>query len=475
MKNTISKDLKILIVDDEEMWLHSISLTLRKVGGFTDIRTCSQSRKVMEILARMPINLVLLDLVMPGCSGEELLSMIVQAHPQIPVIIITGLDQVDVGVRCMKMGAFDFFAKTVGRDELVSSVQRAVRLIEMQTINEKLSTHLLSDRLDHPELFSDIITQDSKMQSIFRYIEAVSDSSQPLLITGASGTGKELIARAAHKASRPDRPFITLNVAGLDDNVFSDTLFGHVKGAYTGAEQSRSGMIGKAAGGVVFLDEVGDLNMGSQVKLLRLLQEGEYFPLGSDESRRTKARFFFATNTDLEQAMASGKFRKDLYYRMKTHHIHLPPLSERQGDMALLLNHFIHAAAGSMGKKPPRAGKDIVLLFESHEFKGNIREFMGIIHDAVARCESGRLDRETVRRLLGDSPPGKTVTGESGTHHEPDAVTFPRRLPTLREVNRLLILEAMKRANGNQTIAAGFLGISQSSLSRRLKLLKAKG
>lgn len=472
MEKTTVLELPILVVDDEEMWLHSISLTLEKYGGFKKIITCRDSRKVMDIISKNKIGLILLDLVMPHFSGEQLLSMIGEAHPEIPVIIITGLNQVEVGIKCMKQGAFDFFVKTVGKDELLASVQRALRMLEMRNINERLTSHFLSGSVRQPELFAEIITQDQRMQSIFRYIEAIAKSAHPLLITGESGTGKELIATVAHRASCPDKPFVSINVAGLDDNVFSDTLFGHIQGAFTGADQNRQGIIKKAGQGVVFLDEVGDLSLASQVKLLRILQEGEFFPIGSDEPRKTRARFFFATNKDIEHQVKIGTFRKDLYYRMRTHHVHLPPLRERTGDVALLLNHYIHKAAASMGIKAPRYGEGLIPLLESYSFPGNIRELSSIVYDAVAQNNNDKLSNETIRQALGHNPVEAAYASSQGRSTSGKWVSFSKSLPTIRLVDQLLIKEAMRRSNGNQTIAAGMLGISQPSLSRRLKMIR---
>lgn len=471
MGNRKSGNLPILIIDDEELWLHSISLTLERYGGIRDIIKCRNSLQAMDILAHHRVGLILLDLIMPDLSGERLLSMIVESYPEIPVIVITGMNQVETGIKCMKLGAFDFFVKTVGKDELIASVQRALRLLEMRTVNESLSDRLLSDSTRQPEAFSEIITQDRRMKSIFRYIEAVGQSSQPLLIEGESGTGKEMVARAAHHVSRPEEPFICVNAAGLDDNVFADTLFGHVKGAFTGAEQNRPGLIRKAGRGIVFLDEISDLSLTSQTKLLRILQEGEFLPLGLDESETTRARFFFATNKNLERQMGSGQFRKDLYYRVRAHHVHLPALRERPGDIPLLVNHFIERAADSMEKNPPAWRDELISILEDYDFPGNIRELRSLVYDAVSQGDDAGLCLEAVTRTVGNRFEPRAVAPDQGNSSYAGQVSFPGKLPTLRQINRLLIEEAMQRADGNQTVAAGMIGISQPSLSRRLKLL----
>ena len=353
MKDTTYPDFTVLLVDDEPAWLGSLALTLESCGGISNILTCSDSRRVMEILDKGQVGLVLLDLTMPHLSGEQLLEQIAECHPEITAIVISGLNQVESAVRCMKLGAFDYCIKTDEEDRIVGAVLRAIRMVEMRREYQEMSSRLVSRELRHPEAFAGIVTGDRSMLDIFSYVEAVAKSPQPLLITGESGVGKELIARAAHSLSGCRGKLVTVNVAGLDDTVFSDTLFGHLRGAFTGAEQSRRGMVEEAGDGTLFLDEIGDLSIPSQVKLLRLLQEGEYFPLGSDVPKRLKARVVVATHQNLLEKEQAGTFRRDLYYRLRTHHVQLPPLRERRGDIPLLLDHFLAEAAHTLGRKKP--------------------------------------------------------------------------------------------------------------------------
>jgi DNA-binding NtrC family response regulator len=458
----------ILLVDDEEAWLRSLSMALGLSGGISNIVRCSDSREVMGILARKEIGLVLLDLNMPNLSGEQLLSSIVEEHPEIPVIVVSGLNQVETAVDCMKRGGFDFFVKTVEEGRLVQGVQRAIRMIELQRENREMQSRLLSDRLEHPEAFAEIVTGDPAMRPIFRYIEAVSRSSQPVLITGESGVGKELVARTIHRLNRAQKKLVSVNVAGLDDNVFSDTLFGHTRGAFTGAEASRKGMVEHAADGTLFLDEIGDLSIPSQVKLLRLLQEGEFFPLGSDLPKRMNARVVVATHHDLAARQAGGGFRKDLYYRLCAHHVHIPALRERPGDIAPLLDYFLEESARELGKKRPTVPKELPVLLANYPFPGNVRELRSMVYDAMSLHESRMLSMDSFKRAM-DKQGFRSAECSAPAAAAGSVFVASEPLPPAREVVDLLIADAMKRAAGNQSIAARLIGISQPALSKRLK------
>ena len=282
MTRHFSPDPAVLIVEDEIEVIEGFELLLNS-AGFDNVRACTDAREVMARLQAEPdIDVILLDLLMPHIKGAQLLPLIAEQHPQIPVIIVTALDEIDTAVACMKAGAFDYLVKPVEKLRLITSVRRAFEKQSVQRENTALKQQLLNHPLTTPDLFAPIITRNPAMLGIFKYIEAISRSSEPVLITGETGVGKELIARAIHRASRLNGPFIAVNTAGLDDQSFSDTLFGHRKGAYTGAEQQRDGLVKKAAQGTLFLDEISDASPTSQVKLLRLLQEKEYYPLGSD-------------------------------------------------------------------------------------------------------------------------------------------------------------------------------------------------
>ncbi len=459
----------ILLVDDEPAWLKSLSLTLRSCAGLTNIVTCQESRDVMGLLDRGGIGLVLLDLTMPHISGEELLKAIGECHPEVTTIVVSGLNQLETAVRCMKLGAFDYFIKTDEEDRIVGGVLRAVRMKEMERDYREMAGRLASGELQHPEAFAPIVTGDRGMLAIFAYVEAVAKSPQPLLITGESGVGKELVARAAHALSGCRGKLVTVNVAGLDDTVFSDTLFGHVRGAFTGAEQVRRGMVEEAGDGTLFLDEIGDLSIPSQVKLLRLLQEGEYFPLGSDQPRRLSARIIVATHQNLAEKEGAGTFRRDLYYRLRTHQVYVPPLRERTGDIPLLLDHFLAEAARALGKKKPTPPRELAPLLATYGFPGNVRELKAMAYDAVSIHREKMLSMDSFVRAVGTAK--QTATSPSSSARQNPFAGFPD-LPTFAEAAGFLVAEAMARAGGNQTLAARLLGISQPALNKRLKMLR---
>ena len=471
MNQNLYPEFGILLVDDEPAWLKTLSLTFRSRAGLTNLTTCQDSRQVMTLLEEKCFGVVILDLTMPHISGEELLKQIGERHPQIVVIVVSGLNQLETAVRCMKRGAFDYFIKTDEEERIVGGVLRAVRMVEMQRDYREMSNYLVSGDLRHPEAFAAIVTADRGMLSLFAYVEAVAKSPQPLLITGESGVGKELIARAVHALSGGKGKLVTVNVAGLDDTVFADTLFGHVRGAFTGADQSRKGIVEEAADGTLFLDEIGDLSIPSQVKLLRLLQEGEYHPLGSDQPKRIKARTIVATHQDLAAKEAAGAFRRDLYYRLRTHHVHIPPLRERPGDIPLLLDHFLGEAARALGMKRPTPPRELTTLLATYGFPGNVRELKSMVYDAVSVQRDGLIPLEPFVKAMKQTRNDTRPTAGAPPKQNPFA-GFPQ-LPTFSDAAGFLVMEAMDRAKGNQTLAARLLGISQPALNKRLKALRS--
>jgi len=464
-KNTINQQ-PVLLVDDEPKILQSTSLLLR-TEGFQKVLTLDRSEAVTPLLDQEQVAVIVLDLTMPGMSGIELLEQISADHPEIPVLIMTAVNDIETAVQCMQSGAYDYLVKPVDKERLVSSLHRALEIHSLQNEVSSLKRSLLSSKLQNPNAVENIITQNAEMQAIFRYMEAIATSTQPVLITGETGTGKELFARAMHELLPNTGNFVADNVAGLDDSIFADTLFGHTKGAFTGADKARKGLVARAEDGTLFLDEIGDLTASSQIKLLRLLQEHSYFPIGSDTPGQSSARIIVATHCDIDALTEQGTFRKDLYYRLHAHRIHIPPLRERTDDLPLLMMHFLEKASASLDKKIPTPPPELITLLKSYAFPGNVRELESMVHNAVALHEGGVLSMSSFREAIGQ--PSVTAS-ENQTALEPDRLEnlFPDRLPTLKEAEQYLIDKALERAEGNQGIAASILGMSRQALNKRL-------
>jgi DNA-binding NtrC family response regulator len=309
------------------------------------------------------------------------------------------------------------------------------------------------------------------MHELIRYVGIIAPSFQPILITGETGVGKELFAQAIHSLSKRTGMFISVNVAGLDDTLFTDTLFGHRKGSYTGAISDRDGLIRKAAQGTLFLDEIGDLNELSQIKLLRLLQENEYYPIGSDLPVQNNARLLVATNQNLKQRMIEGKFRKDLYYRLCSHQVNIPPLRSRIDDIPLLLNHYLQEYGNAQGKKNLRYRNELVNLLTTYDFPGNVRELQAMILDVVTRSSDGKIHLAAFKDLI--SRERGALSSSPGHPAEVDfiPVTF-QNFPTLKEAESELIRRALEICNNNQGAAAQMLGITRQALNNRLRRSK---
>jgi two-component system nitrogen regulation response regulator GlnG len=466
MAQTVVSQLPVLLVDDEPQILRSVSVSLR-ASGISQVITLEDIRAVLPLLNEQDVGVVVLDLTMPYLSGQALLEHLTADYPDIPVIVMTATNDLDTAVQCMKAGAIDYLVKPVETNRLVASVRRALEVRALRAEVLSLKERLLTDAPPHREAFAEIITQSKAMHAIFRYVEAIAQSPQPVLITGETGTGKELIAQAIHRLAGGQGEFVAVNVAGLDDTMFSDTLFGHSRGAYTGADRPRDGLITQATDGTLFLDEIGDLPAASQVKLLRLLQDGTYYPLGADRPRQSLARIVVATNYDVIERVTAGMFRKDLYYRLRAHHIQIPPLRTRREDLPLLINHFLDKAAQALHKPTPTPPLALYRLLQTYSFPGNVRELEGMIFDAVARHQGGPLSLQSFKVAIAEGPPASQDGIESAALL-PLSTLFPDRLPTLSEAQDVLVTEALRRAEGNQGLAAGMLGLSRQALNKRL-------
>ncbi len=368
------------------------------------------------------------------------------------------------------MPQFDHNHKLIG---LIHIVRDITERKQMEDEITSLKKHLLTGELENEAAFTAIITRSKKMRAIFQYIEAVAQSRKPVLISGETGVGKELVARSVHLSSGLKGEYIAVNVAGLDDTMFSDTLFGHKKGAFTGADKDREGLIVLAAGGTLMLDEIGDLNKSSQVKLLRLLEESIYYPLGSDTPGISKARIIACTNQDIQQQIDEGKFRSDLYYRLCAHHIQIPPLRERLQDIPLLLDHFLEESSKSMNKKKPAIFPELATLLSNYQFPGNVRELQAMVHDAVAQHHSGRLSLNSFKDFIAQRRSHAQADIIYSGENASSLKNIFGHFPTLKEIEDYLISEALKSSDDNQGSAASLLGITRQALNQRLKKKKS--
>jgi len=457
----MNDEIRMLLVDDEPEFLSSAKIILR-ASGIAHVDTLTDSRKLLSSIHERRPSLIILDLTMPYVDGKQCLVNLQEQYPEIPVIVLTGLIDLEGAVWCMRNGAIDYLTKPIHHDEFVHSVQRVIQQIILAHETAQLRKTVLSSNHEIHSAFAPIITQSSIMKNIFSYSQAISRTKFPVLVTGETGTGKESIVRALHDIRHPDAPFVSVNVAGLDDQMFSDTLFGHIKGAYTGALQSREGVIEKARGGTLFLDEIGDLKRDSQIKLLRLIQENEYYPIGSDTAKNADVWIIAATNLQISEL---PDFRKDLYYRLKTHQIDLPPLRDRREDIPLLIRYFAEQAAKRIGLPETwNVPKRLIDLLVKSDFPGNIRELQGIVFDIVACSDETGVVPESVltrfftaEQLMDDFQYKSTTSG---------SLSDWSTLPTLKEMETLLVREALQRCNKNKSCAGELLGVTRQTIAK---------
>jgi DNA-binding NtrC family response regulator len=467
------KDTKanILVVDDDLDVLKRMDRLLR-FEGFRDVICCADPREVANLVKENEISVMVLDLMMPGLSGQTVLEVTREKHPEIPVIVSTAINDIDSAIDCMRNGAFDYVPKTAETGRLAASIRHALSIRELQSDYSALKDTLLAAKRPESPAFSDLVTADERMISVLRYVETIAASPKPILIMGESGTGKELMAQAIHRLSGRNGPLVSLNIAGFDDTMFSDSLFGHKRGAFTGADTDRGGLIERAEGGTLFLDEIGELSLVSQVKLLRLIEDKLYYPLGADLPKATNATVITATNRDLRSATMASTFRLDLFYRLQTHLVQLPPLRERPSDLALLISHFVRQTAERIGRGVPSIPDELILLLESYDFPGNVRELESMVFDAMSGLKGGVLGLESFRRKIMRGAGTKNVTAKTVTGGDTTRFASWDRLPSLRQASEELIREALRRTKGNQGIAADLLGISRTALNKRIKSSK---
>jgi DNA-binding NtrC family response regulator len=441
----------VLIVEDEEI-LRSILRRLLEDAGYS-VATADSAEAALEIFTTNAIAVTLTDIRMAGMDGLALLDQIKAVDAEALVIIMTAFSSVDSAIAALRKGAYDYITKPFVNEDLLQTVKNALRQHELFSENRALRREL-----DKKYSFSEIIGTSESLQSVFRLVEKVAATNTSILIQGESGTGKELIARAIHYHSpRAARPFLAVNCGALPESLLESELFGHTKGAFTGAVADKKGLFRSAENGTVFLDEIGEISQAMQVRLLRALQEHEVTPVGSSAAVKFDARIIAATNRDLEKAVETGVFREDLFYRLNVIEIWLPPLRERREDIPLLVRHFIKKIARAQNAPEKSIASDAMAALVSYNFPGNVRE----LENAVERAFT----------LSGDEIDAASLPPRiknSAAHALPVRDTEAFR-PTLEEIERRYIFEILNSVNQDKTGAANILGIDLSTLYRKLK------
>jgi len=457
-----SDHVPLLLVEDNTSVLDSTKHLLEH-EGWKHLETATSGQEALDLVRERHYSVILFDLGLPDLSGEEVFAGLKEKRPETPIVIVTAHNDLDTAVKFMREGAFDYLIKGSEPIRLTSAVDRAFQYYRKSIDLSSLQESLLSSRLKNPDIFADIITANERVKNVLRLAEAVSPSDEAVLITGETGVGKELLARDIHNCSGRAGSFVAFNAAALEEPVFDDTLFGHVKGAFTGADQPRKGFAASADGGTLFLDEVGDLKPQSQVKLLRFLESKEYFPLGSDTPRRSSARVIAATNVDLSLQVERGEFRRDLLYRLSAFHLVLPPMRERPEDIPLISRHLLKTLDEEEGRTT-RLTPEALDILKSLPYPGNVRELRQILLRAKVASPDGTIDRPILEALgYGASSPAHTA-GSS--------ILFPDSLPTVHEAVDALIREALRRSGGKQNAAGAMIGLSPQAMSKRVERRK---
>ncbi|MDZ7260739.1 MAG: sigma-54 dependent transcriptional regulator [candidate division KSB1 bacterium] len=444
---------KILVADDEIDTLILFRDVFNEKGYVTI--TAEDGQKALTRIDRESFNVVLTDLKMPGLDGLQLLTKVKEKAPDTEVIVFTGYGSVESAVEAMKKGAYDYVTKPIKMEEVLLLIERILYMQSLKTENRLLHT-----QLDGRYSFENIIGRNQKMQKIFELIRDVASTQSTVLIRGESGTGKELIAHAIHYNSpRRNNRLVKVNCAVLAETLLESELFGHVKGAFTGAHRDKVGRFEMADNGTLFLDEVGDISPALQLKLLRVLQEGEFERVGDTRTIKVDVRIIAATNKDLEKAMASGEFRQDLYYRLNVIPIEIPPLRERSDDIPLLVEHFFNKYKTEVGKNIRGITDEAMRLLTSYHWPGNVRELENLIERAVVLCKSEYIGDKDISPLV-ISPENRT----------PMQMLNEKSLPeVLDEIEKDIITNVLREYRNNKSRAARRLGIHRSTFMSKLR------
>ena len=448
---------RILIVDDEPSMQEFLEILLQRDGHETVC--CHSAESALVALENDDFDLVISDIRMGGMSGLDLLDRIIDLHPETLVLVITAHGTTESAVEAMKRGAYDYVTKPFSVDEIRMVVQKALEKKNLSTEN-RLLRRQLSDRVNLPSL----VGKSLSMASVSELIRQVADTRTNILITGESGTGKDLVARAIHALSeRKSRPFVVVNCGAIPENLLESELFGHVKGAFTGAISQKMGLFEVADGGTLFLDEVGELPHALQVKLLRALQEKTFKRVGGTSDIHVDVRILSATNRELEEDVRSGRFREDLYYRLNVIEVKLPALRERPEDIPPLLQHFIERFASEQRKAIREASSEVLAAFEGYAFPGNVRELENLVERAVTLTSGERIEIDSLPESVfrRGEPEVCSRIPEGGVDLE----------SLLGDYERSLLREALERTGGVKKRAAALVGVSFRSFRYRLEKL----
>ena len=447
---------KILAIDDDQAVLNYLNIMLLQTGAY-HVTTLVNSSKAFHELKNNNYDLLLLDMDMPEVNGLEILKHIKEKNIDVETIVLTGVEDVELAVSAMKLGAFDYLTKPVDNDQLLKII--AAVLENRRTRRETTSeTPFTIEHLKYKDAFKDIITQNEDMIKMFQMVEKIAQSDNSILIWGESGSGKELIAKAIHRISkRRGENFVAVNAGTFANELFSSEFFGHNKGAFTGAIAAKKGFLEEADRGTLFLDEIGELALPIQVKLLRVLQEGEFFRLGSTKHQKVDVRIIAATNKDLLAEMKKGNFRKDLFFRLNMSSVYLFPLRERKGDIPLLCQHFLKKFNEQNQKNIQKISEPTMRLINQYDFPGNIRELMNVINSAVIIETGSELSKKSLPHYFLEN---------SGLKDDWD-IDFP--LKTLSEIEKEQIKKVFLHTKGNKSKAAKILGISRVNLIAKIK------
>ncbi|MEE9429960.1 MAG: sigma-54 dependent transcriptional regulator [Melioribacteraceae bacterium] len=452
----------IFIVDDEPAILKLITHWVKNEWEY-NVRTFTNGTDLLESINENP-DMVLLDIMLPDISGTELLKRIKRMNKHLPVIMLSAQGNIDVALECIREGAYDYFPKPVDKNRLQPAIKNAIRSFDLERRVDELNTNLQNEYS-----FDNIVSADKKMQDVFKMVTKVLNNDITVLITGESGTGKELIARAIHyNGTRKDDPFVVVNSASIPRELLESELFGHERGAFTGAHQRKIGKFEMADGGTIFLDEIGDMEMSLQAKILRVIQEKEFERVGGNETIKTDVRIISATNVNLKDAVSKRDFREDLYYRISSFPILIPPLRERRGDVVILINHFLSEFNKKNEKEIKHITKPALKLLYDYEWPGNIRELENTIERCIILADDDKVDVEVL--------PPQILTADGAASVDMSGPLFTEESPIIpfEKLKAEAIKHALRITNGNIVDASKKLNVGRATLYRLMEKYEIK-